>query len=249
MMTKAYHAFQQKLIYFEDDIEFVDILRIAVTNNALTDPSSNKVLKYLNPLVHSHLSRRRNSDGSRRIIVNHLRQSVYGSYIKDVYEEVTEYLKTVLIKYFESDINNPRLIGSHSVNIDAKTLLALGNWEAVCQYVANSIFQALESERSTLSLLKKIKTKIGVDVDDSLIEDSVPYLQLRHFLVHADGTLPDDFISSHPSIPHTSNNVVKLDLPFIKIFKSKVIELIRAYDTKIVEQALLPSDYLAPQNY
>jgi hypothetical protein len=41
MKTKNFHSFQQKLSYFDDDIELIDVLRIGVLSGDLTDDQSN----------------------------------------------------------------------------------------------------------------------------------------------------------------------------------------------------------------
>lgn len=248
-MTKAYHSFQQKMIYFSDDIELIDFIRLAVGGGALSDSSSEFVFSNLNPKKYTNLSRRKNSSGSRELLLNHLRQSVYGSYIKDVYEEVTTYFKEIMYAYFKCDINSPRVIGEHSIKIDSKALLALGDWDSVCHFVANSIFQSIESERSTIELLNKIKNKIGINIEQKIIDNAIPYLQVRHFLVHADGVLSEDFIAKYPMIGHTTNNNVLLNYKFYLHFKKHITTLLQSFDEKIIEQHVLLDEYLAPQNY
>ncbi len=63
--------------YFDDDIELIDVIRTAVTSGDLTDPATNRLMRYVDSARHTHISRRRNSDGSRKNAINHLRRSVY----------------------------------------------------------------------------------------------------------------------------------------------------------------------------
>ena len=58
MKSKAFHAFEQRLHYFNDDLDLIDVLRICVLSEELTDINSDKVLKNVDENIHQHLSRR-----------------------------------------------------------------------------------------------------------------------------------------------------------------------------------------------
>lgn len=244
MKSKACHAFQQKLSYFDDDIELVDVLRTGVLEGNLTDPASNNLLRHVDPSRHTHIARRRNSDGSRKNTINHLRSSIYSSYIKDVYEEVTQYLKSILKQASINGFNSGRIIGEHSFKMDAKSVLELGDWNSVCRMVSDSVFQNLESERSTLNLFKKIATKLNLIVDDHYINDALPYLEIRHFLVHTDGKPSQDFIAKYPHIRRRSNGYILLDYSLICSTRDSIKTLISVYDQEVIVKDLLRAEDL-----
>ena len=233
MRSKAYHSFMQRIHYFDDDIELIDVLRESVLGGDLTDAESQYVLRRVDPVRHKHLARRNNANGSRYNAINHLRSSIYSSYVKDAYEEVTEYLKTVLRCASRQGFNTGRLIGEHSFKMDATTVLGLGDWDAVCRTITDSVFQTLEAERSTLNLLKKTATKLALNVDQTLIEAALPYLETRHFLVHSDGLLSAEFLHKYPQIRH-QDSYVTLDYAFITEFRTNVVKMIENFDTEII---------------
>lgn len=242
MRSKAYHAFTQKLSYFDDDLELMDVLHKAVVGGDLTDPASQHVLKHVNPAEHTHISRRKNSDGSRKIIVNHIRTTLYSSYVKDIYEEITHYLRTVLTQASKNGFNSGRLIGEHSFKIDAKAVLELGDWNQVCQMVTESVFQSLEAEKSTLKLLEKMASKLALNIDHQLIEAALPYLEARHFLVHTDGKVTQEYINAYPHIP-IKYGYVWLNFPFINGLRASVKALVADYDKEVIANNLLrPED-------
>lgn len=244
MRSKAFHVFEQKLIYFEDDLELVDVLRTSVLNGELTDTNTGNVLKNVDETKHSHISRRKNSDGSRKLIINHLRTTVYSSYVKDVYEELTLYLKTILEQASENGVDAGRVIGEHSFKIDAKTVLEAGSWSNVTTLIADSIFQSLESEKSTLKLIEKISNKLALGVDKALIIDVLPYLEVRHFLVHADGKVSSDFKRDYPQIRLSSNQKVVLGVDFVNALKHKLSVLLKEFDQKIIEKGVIDAKYI-----
>ena len=232
--------------YFDDDIELVDVLRTAVTSGDLTDPATNHLMRHVDPARHTHIRRRRNTDGSRENTINHLRQSVYTSYLKDMYEEVTEYLRLILEQAARNGLSAGRVVGEHTFKLDAKAILELGSWDNVCRSLAESIFQNLEAERSTLHLLRKIPNKLGLDIPDALIDDALPYLEVRHALVHTDGRLSPDFVGKYPVIPRKSNGCVNLSFTLINEARTKIKALMEAYDAEVVAKNLLSEDDLQP---
>jgi hypothetical protein len=246
MTSKAYHAFKQKMSYFDDDIELIDVLRTAVISGDLTDPTTNYLMRHVDPKRHSHIRRRRNTDGSRENTINHLRQSVYTSYLKDMYEEVTEYLRLVLEQAARNGLNAGRVVGEHTFKMDAKAILELGSWDNVCKTLAESIFQNLEAERSTLNLLRKIPNKLGLDISENLINDALTYLEVRHALVHTDGRLSPDFVARYPVIQRKSNGCVDLSFTLINKARTKIKALMEAYDAEVVAKNLLSADDLQP---
>lgn len=246
MRTKAFHAFEQKLSYFNDDLELIDVIRTGILKGDLTDSTSSNVLKHVNYTKHKHLSRRQNSDGSRKLIINHLRKTLYSSYVKDVYEEVTQYLKTILEQAVENGFQAGRIIGEHSTKIDAKSVLETGSWENVTRLIADSVFQHLEAEKSTISLLKKIRDKLDLKFDEALINKSLPYLEVRHFLVHADGKVSDEFKRKYGHIKTDNKGFIELNYNFICQMRDSVRTLITAYDEAVISSNLLKPEHTQP---
>ena len=246
MRSKARQAFETKVNYFLDDIELVDVLRTSVLENDLTDSTSSNVLARVDRTRHPHLQRRKNGDGSRKLIVNHLRSTIYGGFVKDVYEEISHYLKSILQDAAKSGYNSERIIGEHSLKVEARTILKLGNWGALCEFVAESVFQALEKERSTVQLLKKMSSKLGLDVPQELIDDILPYLETRHFLVHADGRVTKQFRENYSDFRYDSYNKIRLNHEFVVDTHKKSLFLVKAFDEALVENNLLSGEYTQP---
>lgn len=241
--SKAFHSFKQKLSYFYDDIEMMDVIRASVLRGDLSSPDSNYVLTGVKPSKHKHLSRMGNRKGSRENAINHLRASLYSSFVKDLYEEVTEYLRLILLQASKNHFDSGRIIGEHGFKIDARTVLALGDWPEVCRYVTENVFQALEAERSTLSLLKKMCTKLGLAVDEALFEEALPYLEVRHFLVHTDGVLGAEYKAKYMHVKE-KNGVVVLDYNFIVSAYRAILKLVQAFDDEIVAKNVLMANDL-----
>lgn len=242
--SKAFHAFEQKLIFFYDDIEIMDVIRTSVLDGKLSDDGSPFVLSGVVKEKHTHLSRRKNSVGGRQITINHLRSTLYSSFIKDLYEEVTDYLKLILFQASKNHFDTGRIVGEHGFKVEAKTVLALGNWTEVCRFITEAVFQSLESERSTLSLLKKMCTKLGLSVDEKYFNAAMPYLEVRHLLVHAGGRLNDDYRSKYPFVKESAGFVF-LDYGFVENAYHAILALVQAFDAEVVDKKVLHSSDLS----
>jgi len=244
LKTKAYQSFKGKLDYFDDDLDFIDILAINVTKNTLTEQNSNFIFKNLNPEKHIHLSRRQNKPTSRKQVMAHLKATVYAAYVKDIYEELTHYLQKVLSDFAISHADGKRLVGDHSTNIDAATILSLGSWENICRYVSKKVFQALENERSTKKLIDKMAKKLNLQISQTIFNDALPYLEVRHCLVHSDGKADNDFIKDFPDIQLDTKGFIILNFSFIREFRKRVHNLVLEFDAKILAADLLENKFL-----
>jgi hypothetical protein len=246
MQSKAFHAFTVKLDYFNDDLDLMDVLREAVVANDLTEDSSSLVLKNVVPEKHVYLARRQNSPGSRRNIINHLRATLYSSYIKDIYEEVTHYLKAILEQSARKGLRAEQVIGDHPFEVNARDILKQGSWDNVAQLITDSVFKKIEGQRSTLKLLTQISKKLGLNVDAGLIQDALPYLEIRHFLIHSDGQLPDNFTRKYPQIPVNNRGRISLSYSLVRDLHDKVYELMAEYDKAVIEKDLLGEEDVMP---
>lgn len=245
MRSKAYHAFEQKIHRFNEDIELIDVLRTGIMEGDLTDEDSGNILKHVDQQRHPTLYRRKNSDNSRKLAIHHLRATIYSSYVKDVYEELTQYLRVILEKASLAGLNSARIVGEHAFKVEAKTMLALGNWEQVCRMVADSVFQSLEAEKSTLKLIEKISTKLDLQIQEETIKKALPYLEVRHLLVHTDGKANVEFRKNYPEIKY-KGDYVHMNYTFISTFRDTVHNLASEFDQSVVGKNFLRPEDMQP---
>ena len=240
-VSKEALIFQNRIKSFDEDLEMVDILKIALRNNDLLK-ENNKLFKYTDSRKHVQLCSRAVTDQSRNIIVYHLRKTVYSSYLKDLYEELTGYLKSLLTeaaKLSKDKTKAGRLLGEHNISIKAIDILQYSTIEDLTVYVAESIIQALENERSTKDLILKICRKTDISVSNEIIDSAMPYLDIRHKLVHTNGKLDDDFHTKYPQIECDEDSNVALNYSLIRKAKDSVTALVLAIDEKAIEKGIL----------
>ena len=109
----------------------------------------------------------------------------------------------------------------------------------LAQTVIDNMFQTLENERSTINLIRKICSKLGIVVSTQLIEDAVYYLEIRHKLVHTDGYADEDFRNSHKTLRYTRDNYIDLTYQTIMAARKAIYDLVDAIDADALAKGII----------
>lgn len=232
MKSKGYQKFETRLVYFREDFELVDVLFL----NKEKLKSDDKIFMMVNADRHPLLSGRESKKGSRKNVMTHLKKSIFVSFLKEMYEEVTEYIRYILLQGSINGVEPKRIVGEHNFKMQANDILSLATKEDVIRAVTDQIFQQLESERSTIELFQKTKNKLGLNVSQELIDKSIPYLTCRHIFVHSDGKPNDEFKAKYPEIRLDKKNRIALDLEFLNAAYKSVNDLLKAYDAEMIQK-------------
>lgn len=232
--TKHYQTFTNRLLHLNADLELVDIIDSAMKSGALTT-CDEKLFDALDEDKHVVLSNRTASAHNRQIAINHLRQSVYSSYIKDLYEEVTDYLHSALAEAAtQAQVDPGRFIGEHRVEVQVPDVLQAGKLQVLIEDIVAKMFRKLENERSTTSLINKSCSKLGLNVDQAIRDKAIYYLEIRHQLVHADGKADALFKANHPDLAYTSDDYIDLRFKLIKNIREAVEAFIEEFDNQAI---------------
>ena len=240
-VSKYALVFKNRLLSFEQDLEMIDIICRAQNNDDLL-VDAKLLFKYLNPSVHKAIASRSNTKTSKKIVINHLRRTVYVSYVKDLYEELSLYLKSVVgtaaLKAKEKE-TACRLLGDQKININAKEILQYNDIDELIQFVAEQIVQDLERERSTKTLINKICSKIGLSVEEQVIDDALPFLDIRHKFVHTNGIVDASFKKEHPMFSYDKNDYIILNKTILSQAATKIKKLVDAIDAEAITKGIL----------
>ena len=237
--SKAHNTFVNRVLHFDDDIEFMDIVcrHVARTDFAEDD----KIFKCFDVDKHPNIARHIATQHSRKLIANHCKATLYASYVKDIYEEFSEYLRSIIAEAFDNaKISPERIAGGHeTISMTLKDILKFQMNGTLTEIIIGRIFQALENERSTIKLINKVCSKLGLTVDESIIQDAVYYLEIRHKLVHADGLADEDFRKSHQGLTYTNDSHIDLTYDTIISLKKNVTALVDAIDREALSKQIL----------
>ncbi len=246
MKTKFLVKFLNNSAHLDADLEFVDIIQVAVLNNRLNTPLSTYIFDYVEPGKHQKLSTRANSSHSRKLAANHLKTTIRAAFIKSLYETTTIYFQDILRAATKKGLDIDRLIGEHSVNISSKDLIKIGSFEKIIERISSSIFRQLENEKSTKSLIEKMDKKLGLNVGEEIIHAALPYLEIRHRLVHGQGKADKEFCEKYPFIGAEEDKAIELDYSLIDNARKAIVTLAKEFDKKIVSLELVEMTEMQP---
>ena len=156
-ISKAKHAFNERFYRFDEDLELVDYLSNQIRSGVLSPKESlftGDISKYERLTKRSQNTTPNAFKKNREALSTHLKKTLYSSYIKDSYEEVTDYIKVILGNAAVSKtVDVKRFIGNHSkISLSGAEILELGDFTKLTHSLIDKIFQSLEGERSTLNL-------------------------------------------------------------------------------------------------
>ena len=232
MKSKGYKKFENRMNYFRTDVELVDVL----SKNKEAIKGIGIIFKKVTEDHHPLLYARQATKGCRKIVMSHLKKTVYVSFFKDMYEEVTEYIRYILYQASLQGATANRIIGEHTFKMGANDILSLATKNEIIKAVIDQVFQQLESERSTIELFQKTKNKLGLNIQQNLIDDAVPYMTCRHIFVHSDGKPNDEFKQKYQDIHLDDKGRIALNMDFLNKAYISINSLLKAFDEEMISK-------------
>lgn len=242
MRSKGFHRFETRLIFFRQDVELADV----ISRNKEYIRGDVHIFRALEQEKHPLLWERGSTHQCRKPIVKHLQKTIYVAFIKEIYEEVAEYIRYIIYHASKNGVKSDRIIGEHTFKMSANDILSLATKEDIVRAVTDQVFQQLEAERSIIALLHKVKNKLGLEVGDNIINNAVPYLTCRHIFVHADGKPNDTFQKDYPHIKLDAKGRIGLDVTFLSNAYNAIEALIKVYDAEMINKQYLPTSEIQP---
>jgi len=237
MVTKAYRRFEQRIEDYGTDLELCDLL-VRKFSNA-TDTATS-VAEALGSTIdrHPYLERRKNNRKSRLICGNHLKHTLYVAFIKDLFEDFSEFISDTMTKAALKGIDPARFVGDVKLDIHTVDFLAVGNWESAVRLISDEIFRKLENERNTKELIKKSSVRLGLQIDQGTLDAAMPYLDARHILVHRDGKTDKQYRHDYANIALNEEKII-VDFSFVARAKDTVTALALDIDQRIIASNLV----------
>lgn len=239
MRSKYLVRFLSRIAHFEADIELADVVAISNHKGALAAASSAYLFDAVSPKQHPRLAGRTSNAHNRRLAVRHLKATLCASFLKDIYEDLSSYMQCLLEGAARNGLDPNRLIGEHKVQIEANEVLAAKTWPGVVHLVALSVFRRIENEKSTKDLIQKLNAKLNLGVPQSKIDAALPYLELRHLLVHADGVADEKFCKTFPKFDAKVGVKVAMDFSILQVAKKAIVDLAEEFDARVVANNVL----------
>lgn len=244
MKTKAYVRFLNRAAHFDADIELVDVVNLANIAGELHTHGSQFLFNHIAPDKHPRLANRADNDHNRLIAITHLKATLGSAFIKDIYEDLYAYLREILTAAAENGLDPNRLIGEHKLTIEGNDLLRAGTWQAVVQMVADGVFRRLENLQDTKKLVDKLNEKLNLGVAPAKITAALPYLEMRHLLVHNDGLADAVFCERFPDFGATVGERLSLEYTVLDEARTAITALVMEFDANVVQNNVVPNAFL-----
>lgn len=235
--SKGFRKFKSRIDYLQEDMETVAV--ILKNKELLAD--ENKIFKLVSASGQPKLYQRKGTSGSREIVLRHLQNTLFVSYIKELYEEVLIYCEYALGCAALTSPEANRLVGEQNVNFLANDILSKSSKEEIISMVISKIFRGIENKRDTLLLISAINDRLNLGIAKDLIQNAMPYLEARHKFVHSDGAADELYKQKYPDIALDEKGKIKLNTSVIQKASSSVMKLIVEYDTVMKQHGLFPS--------
>lgn len=245
MKTKYLIKFLNRLAHSEADLELVDIFKRELDAGKLT-PADQHIFDTVDIDRHPRIYNRKSSDHGRVIVTSHLLKTVRASFIKDRYEDLTIYMSELIRGAAVRGFEPGRLIGEHKTLLDANDILKCKSLDDVLDLLASTLFRRLENQQSTIKLLHSINNKLGLNVSSNFLEDALPYLELRHLLVHADGIADEIFSRNYRAIRSVPGKKINLTHTLMRRAAMKISAMTREFDRKVIENETVPESDCQP---
>lgn len=234
MQTKALVRFLNRAARFDGDLELADVIERSAKAGLLTPEDDSTLFAHVDEAHHPRLYKQKASDHNRMLVTAHLRKTVRVSYVKDLYEDLAAYLTDIVMCAARKGFSPEQLIGEHRITLEANDILKAGSWESVLRLVAESLFRKLEGLRSTRKLIESLDKKLGLGLDTGLVSAALPYLELRHLLVHADGVADEAFCSRFPQLGAKPHEQIPMSHKLVASARTAVVGLVAHIDERAI---------------
>jgi len=115
MKTKSFIRFSNRAAHLDVDIELADVLKVSIQRGMLSSAGHQYIFDRVNPQQHPRLAARANTTASRKLAATHLKATLCEAFIKNIYEDATQYFLEILTAAARHGLDPNRLIGEHKV--------------------------------------------------------------------------------------------------------------------------------------
>lgn len=196
--TKPHQRFRSRVEYLVTHLDISDSsYRLAL--QFLKDEGKQKPISEALPINTDRYSHLGHPVSEKERLVNHSRSQNVESSVISLYSHFSEYLEGILAEMYDYDPLTVvgKAVGNHSMKFHE--IVKCGGYESICDHMITETFRSLEELRSTKKLLKRILKHTEVEIDDSVEEEALSYLQMRHLFVHNGGVADTHFEKAYGS--------------------------------------------------
>ena len=235
-MSKARVKLLNRIASYDFDIELMDVLNIYTTHPYKKEG----LFECASSDQHPKLSSIKKPSREYCRIKNHLKSTLYDSIIVRYYEETMLYLQQALSCAINNGLDFNRIVGSDHQDYSSKDIIAAGNWDGVIKMISKDIFRKLEAKRNTTELLKELNNKLCLNVSETKINNVMPFLEMRHLIVHNDGKADSKFCERFPVFAFVQGQNMSVDFQMVTNAREAIVDFINEFDSKAIAAGVFP---------
>lgn len=236
--SKGFRRFKSRIEYFQEDLE----LAAVILKNQESLAGDNSIFKNVSKTYQPKLFKRQNSSNSRVVVLRHLQNTIFVSFIKDMYEEVLIYCAYATDCAAQTSPNAQRLVGEQNYNFTANDILSKKDRKEIVSFVIEKVFRGIENKKDTLLLVSALNDRLNLGVNKETIGNAMPYLEARHKFIHSDGRADEKYRSMYPKMELTKDGYIKLNRRVIHKATAAITKLVCEYEEAMTRNKLYPNE-------
>jgi hypothetical protein len=227
MKSKAYVAFLNKVITYERDIEILD----ALSCKSLTDAD---IKKTRHPKS-ANLTMTR-QEATR--LKSHLKSTLYEGLIKNAYEVMMWYFRDIIDSVLRNGVDPVKVSDTNLKAMTIPEIIKTGSWDALCGDIASRIIRGLENLRDTPKSVQELEKRLSLTIDPKCLDGAKPYFEVRHLLVHNNGSPDEKFRKKYPDLLNNAGEI-SLNCDNVRAAINAIKAYVKDFDAKIIHKKIL----------
>lgn len=244
--TKSFQKFANRVASMKQTFQLTDLALSMSQKHCMKNAGQGKKLAEImkgSLLTHRQLNIPDNKRDIQRTFVTN-RSRLNQQALIDIYRAFSYYIKNVIV---ELSHQNPLKMQGLLCNKAEKSMtypdiINLGSYDAIIKDMANKVFRSLENLRSTTDMLDKLLNLTRANIDQSIKEDALLFLNLRHLIIHNNSRADDKFIAANNRglvNVNPLNKKISYNYSLSNTAMNVVYQLCKQFDDEIVRLGLV----------
>lgn len=189
--SKALQIFRDRICELNQHTQLIDAC-LLLADNTCANSQENYISSALNCPSHQRLYHP-NTTNQRNRIIAYSRSKLNERAIIDIYKYFTEYISTIIAELARVAPNDllANIRSDNERSIRYQKILELGSYDKILDHMAKVVYRSLENERSTKGLVDRLMKNLKIELDETVLNDALLYLEIRHLIIH-NNRCPDE---------------------------------------------------------
>lgn len=196
--TISLQRFRARIEYLEQHIQLMDMSLVAVARQIRINKKNSVSMQEAAGFEAARYSRLNHPVKHYTRIISYSKyQNIRGGIIS-LYRDFSEYLRGILGELYQLD--PLMVVGKAPQSIQFQEVVQLLQQGILENKMIEDVFRKLENEKSTIKLLEKCLEHTSVAISDSMQNEALAYLEMRHLHIHNGSKVDQKYLDRYVSI-------------------------------------------------